>query len=136
VHDIKVTMPHMLRRHRKSLASAALGLWLFALFLGIAHACTWDGVTTVTHFSSLAVHAGDGMADKSAPDCEDTPSNDLPLPSVLQLAQDPSGGIALLIATHCGLRLLSNSAPLAGLACIAHPPPGVPFSHRIVRLTL
>jgi len=129
-------MLHLLRHHRKGLASAALGLWLFALFLGIAHACSWDGVTTVTHISNAAVHADDGMADKSAPDCEDTPSNDLPLPNVLQLAQDPSGGVALLVATHSGLRLLPNSASLSGSACIARPPPGVPFSHRIVRLTL
>jgi hypothetical protein len=129
-------MLHLLRHRRKGLASAALGLWLFALFLGIAHACSWDGVTTVTHIANLPVHAGDGMADKSAPDCEDTPSNDLPLPSVHQLAQDPSGGIALPVATHSDLRLLPSSALLSGSACIAHPPPGVPFSHRIVRLTL
>jgi hypothetical protein len=129
-------MLHLLRHRRKGLASAALGLWLFALFLGIAHACSWDGVTTVTHIANPAIHAGDGMADKSAPDCEDTPSNDLPLPSVLQLAQDPSGGIALPVAIHSDLRRLPRSALLSGSACIAHPPPGVPFSHRIVRLTL
>ena len=129
-------MLHLLRHHRKGLASAALGLWLFALFLGIAHACSWDGVTTVTHTANLPVHASDGMADKSAPGCEDTPSNDLPLPSVLQLVQDPSGGIALQVATHSDLRLLPNCASFSGSACTASPPPGVPFSHRIVRLTL
>jgi hypothetical protein len=129
-------MPHLLHRHRKGLASAALGLWLFALFVGIAHACSWDGVTTVTHTSSPAVPAGSGMAHDSAPDCTNSPSNNLPLPRMVQPVQDPSAGTALLVATHCDLRLRLNYAPPAGLACSAHPPPGVPFSRRIVRLTL
>ena len=83
-----------------------------------------------------AVHVGDGVADDTAPDCEDSASNDLPLPSVFQLVQDPPAGVALIVATQHDLRLLPNSAPLSGLSCRAHPPPGVPFSHRIVRLTL
>jgi hypothetical protein len=130
-------MPQLLlRRHRKGLACAALGLWLFALFLGIAHACRWDGVTTVTHAPSVEAHVGGGVADNTAPDCEDSASKDLPLPSVFQLVQDPPTVVSLIVATQHGLRLLPISAPLAGLSGREHPPPGVPFSHRIVRLTL
>jgi hypothetical protein len=130
-------MPQLLlRRHRKGLASAALGLWLFALFLGIAHACSWDVVTTVTHTPPLEAHVGGGVADDTAPDCEDSASNDLPLPNVFQLVRDPPTEVALIVATQHALRLLPNFAPLAGLSGRAHSPPGVPFSHRIVRLTL
>lgn len=129
-------MPQLLRRHRKGLAATSLGLWLFAFVLGIAHACSWDGVTTVTHTAPLEAHVGGGMADDTAPACEDSASNDLPLPSVFQLVQDPPAQVALIFATQHDLRLLPNSAPLAGLSGRAHPPPGVPFSHRIVRLTL
>ena len=129
-------MPQLLCRHRKGLASAALGLWLLALFLGIAHACSWDGVTTVTHTPPPEAHVGGSVAGDSAPDCEDSASNDLPLPSVFQLVQDPPAEVALIVATQHDLRLLPNSAPLAGLSGRAHPPPGVPFSHRVVRLTL
>jgi len=129
-------MPHLMRRHRKGLVTASLGMWLFALFLGIAHACSWDGVTTVTHTPPLEAHMGGGAADTTVPDCEDSASNDLPLPNVVQLVQDPPAEVALIVATQHDLRLLPNFAPLAGLSGRAHPPPGVPFSNRIVRLTL
>lgn len=133
-------MPHLLRRHRKGLASAALGLWLFAVFLGIAHACSWDGVTTVSHTSLTShtpVHAsGDAMGDDLAPDCEDLPGNGLPLSGVLQLVQEPPAGVAMLVETHREFRLWRHSASLSRRACRAHPPPGVPFADRIVRLTL
>jgi hypothetical protein len=129
-------MSQLLRHHRKGLASAALGLWLFALFLGIAHACSWDGVTTVTHTPAPEAHVGGGVADDRAPNCEDSASNDLPLPSGFQLVQDPPAEVAMIVATQHDLRLLPNSAPLAGVSGREHPPPGVPFFHRIVRLTL
>jgi hypothetical protein len=129
-------MPQLLRRHRRGLASAALGLWLFALFVGIAHACSWDGVTTVTHTSALEGHVGGGVADNTAPECEESASNDLPLPSGLQLVQDAAAEITLIVARRQGLRVLANSARLAGVPGREHPPPSVPFSHSIVRLTL
>jgi hypothetical protein len=137
LHSSKETVPHLLRRHRKGLASAALGLWLFALFLGIAHACSWDGATTVSHTSTMSVHASDdAMGDDQAPDCEDLPGNGLPLSGVLQLVQEPPAGVAMLVETHREFRLWRHSASLSRRACRAHPPPGVPFADRIVRLTL
>lgn len=130
-------MSRLLLRHRKYLTSTVLGLWVFALFVGSANACSWDGVTTDSHKSTMAVHAvGDVMDDDVAPGCDDLPSNDLPLPSVLQLVQDLPAGPALSVATHHGLRSVPNSAPLFQMARLAHPPPGVPFSLRIVRLTV
>jgi len=129
-------MSRLLRRHRKYLTSTVLGLWVFALFVGIANACSWDSLTTDPHKSTMAVHAvGDVMDDDVAPGCDGLPSNDLPLFSALQLVQDLPAGLALSVATHHGLRFLPNSAPLR-MARRAHPPPGVPFSLRIVRLTL
>ena len=129
-------MPQLLRRHRRGLASAALGLWLFALFVGIAHACSWDGVTTVTHTPALEPHVGGGVADSTAPDCEDSASSDLPLPSGLQLVQDAPAEVTLIVARQQDLRVLANSARLASVSGREHPPPGVPFSHRLVRLTI
>jgi hypothetical protein len=76
------------------------------------------------------------MDDHMAPGCDDLPSNDLTLLSVLQLVEDLPAGLALSVATHRGLRSLPNSAPLFQMARRAHPPPGVPFSLRIVRLTV
>jgi hypothetical protein len=127
----------VLRHHRKGLASAVLGLWLFALLVGITHACGRDGATAAPHMSNAAVHAaGDAIADDLTPGCDDLNSNDLPLPRVLRLVQDPPAGVALLVAAHPNLGLLPNAALPSRVARYAHPPPGVPFSHRSVRLTL
>jgi hypothetical protein len=130
-------MTRILHRHRRFLASAVLGLWAFAVFVGIANACTWDGVAAVPHQPTTAVHAGgDPMEDGMAPGCEEFCSNDVPLVGVLQMVKDPPAGQPLLVATHHELGFLPISAPLLRLARTAHPSAGVPFSLRIVRLTL
>jgi hypothetical protein len=130
-------MPRLLHRHRKFLTSAVLGLWAFAVFVGIANACTWDGVTAVPHQPTMAVHAADDAMDGGmAPGCDEFCSNDLPLLSVLQLVQEQPAGQPLVVATHHDLGFLPISASSLRLAQTAQPPPGVPFSRRTVRLTL
>jgi hypothetical protein len=134
-------MSRLLHRYRTSLASAVLGLWTFALFVGIANACSWDGVATVPHPPATAAHAavhatGDAADENAAPGCEEFCSNDVPLQGVLQQVQEPPAGLALLVATHHDFGFLPISAPEPRLARGAHPPPGVPFCLRIVRLTL
>jgi hypothetical protein len=130
-------MPRLLHRHRRFLTSGVLGLWMFALFVGIANACSWVGVTAVSHQSTVAVHAvGDAIDHDTAPACEEFCSQDLPLLGVPQLVQDTPAGQPLAIATHHGFGSPPVSAPIRRLARTAHPSPGVPFSLRIVRLTL
>jgi hypothetical protein len=110
---------------------------MFALFVGIANACSWDGVTTMPHKPTVAARAfDDSMDDGTAPGCEEFCSNNVPLVSVLQLVQDQPSGQPLVIATHPNRGVLPISAPSLRLARAAHSPPGVPFSLRIVRLTL
>jgi hypothetical protein len=130
-------MPRLLHRHRKCLSSTVLGMWVFALFVGIANACSWDGVTAMPHQPTAAVHAdGETIEHEMAPGCEDFCSNDLPLFSVLKLVQDQPAGQPLVLATRHDLGLRPIFAPNLRLARNAHPPPGVPFSLRFVRLTL
>ena len=134
-------MSRLLRCYRKSLASAVLGLWTLALFIGIANACSWDGVSTVPHSSTTAAHAavhatGEVADEDTGPGCEDFCSNDVPLLGVLQLVQEPPAGLALLVATHHDFGFLPISAHELRLARGAHPPPGVPFFLRTVHLTL
>ena len=130
-------MPRILYRRRQFLASAVLGLWVFAVFGDIANACTWDGVAAVPHQPTMAVHAvGDAMDDGIALGSEEPCSNDIPLVGVLQLVQDMPTGQPLVVATHHDLGLLPISASSFRLARTAHPSSGVPFSLRIVRLTL
>jgi hypothetical protein len=130
-------MPRLLHRHRKFITSSVLGFWMFVLFVGISNACSWDGVTAAPHHPTVAAHAADEfMDDGMAPGCDEFCSNDLPLLSALKLVQEQPAGQALVVATHHDLGFLPISAPALRLARTAHPPSGVPFSLRIVRLTL
>jgi hypothetical protein len=130
-------MSRLLRRNRKFLTSAVLGLWMFALFVGIANACSWDGVTSVSRHPLLAAHPVDVAEDHDmAPGCDEFCSNDIPMLSVLKLVQDQPAGQSLTLATHYYVGVLPISAPFLRVARTAHPPPGVPFSLRTVRLTL
>ena len=130
-------MSRLLHRHRKFLSSTVLGIWAFAVFVGIAHACTWDGVTAPAHPSTAAAHSDGDAADGNAgPGCEQFCSNDLPLVSVLQMVQDPPAGHPLMLAANHSLGFLPISVSRLRSARTAHPPPGVPLSLRTVRLTL
>jgi hypothetical protein len=130
-------MPRLLHRHRKLLTSSVLGLWMFALSVGIANACSWDGVTAVPHQPSVAAHAVDDDMDHGmAADCHEFCSNDVPLLSVLQLVQEQPAGQPLVVATCCDFGFLPISAPAFRLARTAHPPSGVPFFLGTIRLTL
>jgi len=130
-------MSRLLQRNRKILSATVLGLWMFALFVSIANACSWDGVTAVQHQPAMAGHADADATDHDMdPGCDEFCSNDVPLLSVLQQAQEPLAGQPLVVATHYGLGILPFSAPAFRLAWTARPSPGVPLSLRIVRLTL
>jgi hypothetical protein len=124
-------MVSSLRRRRKALSSVILGVWTFALFVGIANACGWDGVTTVPHHP-VAAHSVDGMP----PGCEQFCNDNLPLVGKLQSLQDGSAGQPLVFAAHYYVGFAPMPAPVLRTALAAHPPPGVPLSLRFVRLTL
>jgi hypothetical protein len=130
-------MSRPLHRNRRWLSSTVLVLWVFALSVGIANGCSWDGVTSMTHPSVADAHSVNSADDHDkAPGCDDFCSNDVPLVSVLRLIQDQPAGQPLVVASRNYFGALPNSAPVLRLARNAHPPPGVPFSLRTVRLTL
>ena len=127
----------ILRRRRKFLASTVLGIWAFAVFAGIANACTWDGLTAPPHSPIEWAHADGDAADHAAgPGCQQICSNDLPLISVLQPIQDLPAGQPLVLTAMHDLGFPPISASRLRLARTAHPLPGVPFFLRTVRLTL
>ena len=133
----KAIMSHLLKRHRKFLSASVLGVWMFALFVGFANACSWDGVTAVQHQPAMLVHAAVDATDHDTnPGCDEFCSNDIPLLGVLQLTQGPFAGQPLMVATRCDLGNQPASAPAFRLAWTARPSPGASFSLRIVRLTL
>ena len=130
-------MSRLLRRYRKFLSATALGLWMFALFVGFANACSWDGVTAVQHQPAVVAHAAVDATDHDTdPGCDEFCSNDIPLLSVLQSTQGPLAGQPLVVTTHYDLGNQPASAPAFRLAWTARPSPGASFSLHIVRLTL
>lgn len=130
-------MSRLLHRNRRLLTSGVLGLWVFALFVGIVNACGWDGLTSVAHSPTVVANSTHNAVDHDmAPSCDEFCSNDVPLVSVLGLVQDQSAGQPVVLATHYNLGVPLNSAHVLRLARNAHPPPGVPFSLGTVRLTL
>ena len=130
-------MSRLLWRNRKMLTSTFLGFWVFAVFVGIANACAWDGVTVVPHRPTLTVDAvAHAIDDTMAAASEEYCSKDLPLLGAPQRVQDQPTGQPLVVATHHDLGFLPIRAPVLRAAWIDHPSSGVPFSLRIVRLTL
>lgn len=130
-------MPRLLHRHREFLASSVLAMWMFSLFVGVANACSRDGVTAGRHLSTAAIHADSATVDHAmATACEDVGSTDLPVFNVLQLVQDQPAGQPLVLATRHDRG--SRRIPALNLrhARNAHPQPGVPYSLRFVRLAL
>lgn len=130
-------MTRLLHHHRKGLTSSVLGVWLFALFVGIANACSWDGASAAPAYSVASADAADAdMAHDAAPGCDDFCSNDVPMVSVLKLVQDPPAGQPLILAAHTEFGVLPISASVVRPTRTAHPAPGVPPFLRTVRLTL
>ena len=60
----KAIMSRLLKRHRKFLSASVLGLWMFALFVGFANACSWDGVTAIPNQPPMAGHAAVDATDR------------------------------------------------------------------------
>jgi hypothetical protein len=130
-------MSSLLHCNRKGLTSTVLVLWAFALFVGVANACSWDGVTAVPQPATHATHAvGEATDHDAVPVCDEFCSNDIPIVGVLKLVQDAPAGEPLVIATHETLGVLPSSARMSRLARSTHPPPDTSFFLRIVRLTL
>lgn len=95
------------RRHRKLLASLLLGMWLFALFVGVANTCMVEEASAALPMSSIAMEPGQ-IGDHVQPaGCEQFCKADASLFSKLRLVQDqPPGQPCWLQASPCRARLL------------------------------
>jgi hypothetical protein len=123
-----------LRRHRKTLASLLLGAWLFALFVGVAHACMPPPSVACQDAGIAMGHGSDGDDDASG-NCREFCSVDTPLHSKLQLVQDQPAGPPLLVAS-AGSVPAQVVAPAATKSHLAHPPADVSLLLRTLRLAL
>jgi hypothetical protein len=130
-------MSRLARRNRRLLAAAALVAWMLSLFVGIANACSWDGVTPGSHHAVATPHShGADESIYSPPDCDEFCNNDVPLVGVLKLVQDQPPGQPIVLHSRYNFGVLPSFVHALRFAQHAHPPPGVPFLLRTVRLTL
>ena len=130
-------MSWFLRCYRKFLASMVLGLWAFAVFVGIANACSLNDVAAAPHLPTVSVHAVSQSSDDGvAPGHEHSCSNDLPWVGVLMQAHEQPASQPLVLAELHHPGFPPTSAPALRFVRTGHPPPGVPLSLRTVRLAL
>jgi hypothetical protein len=122
---------------RKILTSVTLGCWLFALFVGVVHACGLDGELGRSHHvvavSIDSQRHGDGDAH---PGCQQFCADNVPVLAKLQSVQDQPGGQALLLLPFMGEPLLARMASVPSPLHRPHPPPGIALNTRFVRLAL
>jgi hypothetical protein len=123
------------RRQRKIITSFALVVWLFALFIGIAHACGL-GEPTMAPPDVVVANPSERPADTGTPDaCEQFCKTDVPVVSKLQFLGDQPDAPPLIIAVH-EIGVAVALPPALRLAPAAHPPPDVAAFLRFAHLRL
>lgn len=121
---------------RKVLTSVTLGCWLFALFVGVAHACGLDAALSPLHHAvTVSVGSQDQGDEDALLGCEQFCADDLPVVAKLQLVQDHPGGHALPLPS-LGEPLIIRVAWAPSLARRLDPPPDIAPNIRFVRLAL
>jgi hypothetical protein len=121
----------------KVLTSVTLGCWLFAIFVGVVHACGLDG--ELGHTQQVVAASIDSQRqgdDDAHPGCEQFCADNLPVLAKLQAVQDQPGGQALLLPSFVGEPLLARMASVPSPLHRPHPPPGIALNTRFVRLAL
>ena len=124
------------QRQRKTLAAIVVGYWLFAFFVGVAHACGIDEVLGESHALAVTVTDSQGRDDDAAPGCHQFCADDLPMLAKLKTVQDAPTVQAFLVQALWVEPLLTGAAPIASLPHSPDPPPGIDINIRFVRLAL
>ncbi|HEX9274786.1 MAG TPA: hypothetical protein VGA51_00090 [Casimicrobiaceae bacterium] len=132
-------MIRTLRRRRRGFAILILGLWLFALGVAIAHACTLDGASGYTPHS--LAHGRQAFAEEIPPSSDDDTASascchEQPFAAKIQPLLDPPGGQPLALTTFVDLPFASSEAPAWHRGTSVHRAIDVRLSIRYARLTL
>jgi hypothetical protein len=124
-----------IRKLRKVFTGVALGVWLFALFVGIAHACGWvePGMSPV---HAAAASTSGHSSDEGAPvGCEQFCKADVPVVTKVPPQGDQPDTQPLIVAVN-NVRAVLASSPAFRLAQAAHSSADVPPFLRVTRLRL
>ncbi|SRR6266567_4017144 len=124
-------------RQKYLFASIALGCWLFAVFIGVVHACGLDGQFRSLREGVTASATGPSQGDDdTAPGCEQFCAGNLPVLAKIQPVADQPGEQAVLLPLFFAEPLLApvTAAPLA--LHRLRSPPGIALNTCFVRLAL
>lgn len=122
---------------RKILTSVTLGCWVFALFVGVVHACGLDEALGHSQQMVSASIDSHGQGDDDAgTGCERFCADNLPVLAKLQMVQDQPGGQALISPLRVGEPLFARMTAATSRLDRPHPPPGIALNIRFVRLAL
>jgi hypothetical protein len=125
------------KRRQRAIAPFVLALWLFAIFMSVAHACGLDGELGHVDRSEAAKLGGhDGTDDGASSACDKFCSDDLAVLGKLKAVQDPPTGQAFVVRQFVGGSFQSTVAPVPSLLPSVDPPPGINVNIRFVRLAL
>ena len=123
-------------RHRKGLSSAVLGVWIFALLVGVVNACGWDDA--FAHSPDVDVYQDVGHIghDGSVPDCAEFCAEAAPViaKNLAVLAFEESQPHFVAETNRVGPS--PDPAPALRRRSVAPPPRAVPPFLRFLRLTL
>lgn len=123
------------RQQRKTITGVALGVWFFALFVGIAHACAWVE-PSIAPVHAVATKASQHSSDKGTPaGCEQFCKSDIPVVTKLPPQGDQADAQPLIVAVN-DVRVVLASPPAFALAQAAHSSSNVPPFLRFTRLRL
>jgi hypothetical protein len=130
-------MELLCKRRRKLITPFVLALWLFAIFVGVAHACGLDedlGDSGLGKTVNVSGH--DGSVGGASPCCDRLCADDFPVLAKLQAVQDPPTGQAVLAPAVIGESFQTAAAPVPSRLPSPDPPPGIAVNIRFVRLAL
>ena len=127
------------RRHRRPLAMLVLAAWLFAMFVGISHACSPQAAGPM-HVAAMdlcgmdaeSMPAGDGCPSAN---CLQFCADDTPVSTKLQFVHGEPAGHPVP-ASIAPIVLSPALAPAIAVAQLTHPPPDAPVLLRSLRFAL
>jgi hypothetical protein len=125
-------------RQRHIFASITLGCWLFAVFIGVVHACGFDGELGYWPEGMTAATMGPGQSDDdTAPGCAQFCAGSLPVLAKIQQVADQSSEQALLLPPWFVAPLPAPVTPAPLALHRLDSPPGIALLNtRFVRLAL
>jgi hypothetical protein len=125
------------RRRRKFMTPFVLALWLFAIFVSVAHACGLDEhFSNVGQIEAAKVGGHDRSDNGASPACDKFCCDDLPVLAKLKAVQDPPTGQALIGPPFVDEPFQTTVAPVSSLPPSPDPPPGIAIYIRFVHLAL